>query len=75
MSRFQTAFLDSYLLHSTWLDLEVSRNVAAENTGLQCLNVTANVCFRGDQVSLVHLTMSILVSVRHNDITPESFDL
>lgn len=63
------------LLNGRGNNLEVCRNITAKYTGLQRLHMTTDVCFRCHEVTFKHSSVSFLVSVRHDHISPVGFDL
>ena len=67
--------MNTDLLNSGRLDLEMRRDVAAEHTSLKCFYVSTNVRLRCDQVSVIHLAMCFLVTIWHNNLAVEGFNL
>lgn len=63
------------LLHRGGLNLEVRDNITSEYARLQSLDVTTDVGFRCDKVTVVHRTMRLLVSVWHDNLSSVCFHL
>ena len=49
-------------------DLEVGRDVAPEDSGLEGLDVASDVRLRLEQVPVVHVRLRLDVPVRHDDL-------
>jgi hypothetical protein len=64
-----------YLLNSRGLDLEVSRNITSENSSLQRFDMSSDVRLRRQQMPIIHIAMSLLVPVWHDNLPSKSLNL
>jgi hypothetical protein len=62
-------------LESIWCDLELGRDVRTEDSSLESLDVTSDVCFGREEMAFVGVEMRFLVSVRHDDLSLVCLDL
>ena len=56
-------------LHSGWINAKVSRNVAAEYSCFQCLDMSAHIRLRLQNVSLIRIVDRVHMPVRHENTT------
>jgi hypothetical protein len=62
-------------LSSRRLDLEVSWDVTSEYTRFESFDMSTDVGLGSKQMTLIHVTKGILVSVWHDDVTAKRFNL
>ena len=63
------------LLYCGRLYLEMCRDIATENTSFESFDVSTNVCFGCNQVTIVHLAMYLFVTIWHDDLATEGLNL
>ena len=64
-----------YLLRCRGTDLEMSLDVTAEYTCFEGFDMATDVCFRRQEVSIVHVAVLVLVPIWHNDVSTERLHL
>ena len=64
-----------YLLRCRGNDLEMSLDVTAEYTCFEGFDMATDVCFRRQEVSIVHVAVLVLVPIWHNDVSTERLHL
>jgi len=75
LSSSEPAKEETHLLESRRFDLEVSLDVAPEDSSLEGFDVTSDVGFRSEEMSVVGVPVRLLVSIRHDDLSLVSLHL